>query len=214
MYVRYNENIRSILNPLKAFELNYANNIECNPSDYDLIIADLDSFNNYKEIEILEKAKRSKNKASSIFIKSIKDNNLIKKIGRITVLGKPITELKLIECIYKTIIEKTKNAVNTTIEVHSITKCQAESVEKTNTSFEGIADSIEEMGDLMVYLNKSGHETKVKRDEIINIIQSLSAISQENAAGTEEVSASVEEQTSSMEEIANDMQESIAKIKY
>ncbi len=76
----------------------------------------------------------------------------------------------------------------------------------------------------MVHLNKSGHEMKVKRDEIINVIQSLSAISQENAAGTEEASASVEEQTSSIEEIANasealaqlanDMQESVAKIKY
>ncbi len=49
------ENIRNILNPLKAFELNYANNIECNSSDYDLIIADLDSFNNYREMEILKK---------------------------------------------------------------------------------------------------------------------------------------------------------------
>ena len=99
------ENIRNILNPLKAFELNYANNIECNSSDYDLIIADLDSFNNYREMEILKKVKKSNNKASVIFIKSIKDNNSIKRIGRTTVLGKPVTELKLIECIYKTIIE-------------------------------------------------------------------------------------------------------------
>ena len=99
------ENIRNMLYPLKAFELNYANNIECNSSDYDLIIADLDSFNNYREMEVFKKIKKFNNKASIIFIKSIKDSSSIKRIGRITVLEKPVTESRLIECIYKTVIE-------------------------------------------------------------------------------------------------------------
>lgn len=99
------ENIRNILKPLNAFELNYANNIEYDFSDYDLIIADLDSFNNYREMEIFKKIKKSNNKASIIFIKSIKDSNSIKRIDRTTVLGKPVTESRLIESIYKIVIE-------------------------------------------------------------------------------------------------------------
>ena len=126
--------------------------------------------------------------------------------------------------IIQDLIEKTENAVSTMNKVRSTVDSQAESVENTNIRFEGIANSIEKMGDLMVHINKSGREMEVKKDEIISVIQSLSAISEENAAGTEEASASVEEQTASMEEIANasealaqlanEMQESVAKFKY
>ena len=62
-----------------------------------------------------------------------------------------------------------------------------------------------------------------KKDEIVGIIQNLSAISEENAAGTQEATASIEEQTSAMNEIANsseglsglaeEMQKSIARFK-
>jgi methyl-accepting chemotaxis protein len=38
----------------------------------------------------------------------------------------------------------------------------------------------------------------VKKTQIINVVENLSAISEENAASTEEASASVEEQTTSM----------------
>lgn len=60
----------------------------------------------------------------------------------------------------------------------------------------------------------------VKKTQIINVVENLSAISEENAASTEEASASVEEQTTSMIKIseaseellilAADMQESIS----
>lgn len=126
--------------------------------------------------------------------------------------------------IIQDLIEKTENAVSTMNKVRSTVDSQAESVENTNARFEGIANSIEKMGDLMVHINKSGREMEVKKDEIISVIQSLSAISEENAAGTEEASASVEEQTASMEEIANasealaqlanEMQGEIARFKY
>ena len=99
------QNIRTILNPLKAFELNYANDIEHNACYYDLIIADLDSFNDCREIEVFEKLKQANDKASIIFMKSIKDSNSVKGLEGITVLDKPATELRLIECIYKTIIK-------------------------------------------------------------------------------------------------------------
>ena len=44
-------------------------------------------------------------KASIIFMKSIKDSNSVKGLEGITVLDKPATESRLIECIYKTVVE-------------------------------------------------------------------------------------------------------------
>src|SRR5690606_4143374 len=98
------------------------------------------------------------------------------------------------------------------------------SVEESNAKFEGIAASIERMKRVIEDINQSGLEMQNKKQQIIGIIENLSAISEENAAGTQEASASIEEQTSSMEEIANssevlakmaeEMQKSICKFKY
>jgi len=126
--------------------------------------------------------------------------------------------------IIQDLLQKTSYAVSTMENIKAVIKSQAESVEMTNERFEGIANSIEKMGNLIVLINESGIEMQSKRDEIIGVIQNLSAISEENAAGTQEASASVEEQTASMEEIAaasevlaqlaNQMQESVAKFKF
>ena len=125
--------------------------------------------------------------------------------------------------VIQELINKTGHAVNTMQEVGKIVVAQAESVEKTNEKFEGIATAIEKMKKAIQVINQSGYEMAAKKDQIISIIENLSAISEENAAGTEEASASVEEQTASMEQIANaseslarlaeEMQESITKFK-
>lgn len=119
---------------------------------------------------------------------------------------------------------KTSQAVVTMEEVTSITELQSKSVEQTNEKFLGIANSIESMSALIQLMNQSGKEMIHKKDMMVEIIQNLSAISEENAAGTEEASASVEEQTSTMIEIAstseslgklaNNLQEGISKFKY
>ncbi|WP_041720473.1 methyl-accepting chemotaxis protein [Alkaliphilus metalliredigens] len=128
-----------------------------------------------------------------------------------------------IATIIKELTDKTGNAVKTMQEVGKITKSQTESVELTNVKFKGIDDAIEDMKGIIAEINESGQSMEVKKDEIISIIENLSAISEENAAGTEEAAASVEQQTAAMEEIANgsdalarlaeEMQESIAKFK-
>lgn len=120
--------------------------------------------------------------------------------------------------------EKTENAVYTMDEIKKIVSSQSESVNITNIKFEGIASSIEKMEELMKDIYNAGKEMEANKDKIIGIIQNLSAISEENAAGTEEASASVEEQTAAMEEIANasealagladEMQQSVAKFQY
>ena len=119
---------------------------------------------------------------------------------------------------------KTNHAVTTMEEVTSITELQNKNVADTNDKFIGIANSIENMGSVISMINESGKQMIEKKDMIVEIIQNLSAISEENAAGTEEASASVEEQTATIAEIANaseslgqlatDLQEGISKFKY
>lgn len=129
-----------------------------------------------------------------------------------------------IAAIIKELTDETRHAVHTMEEVGKIVASQTESVELTNAKFIGIDTAIEKMKIIITEINESGKSMEIKRDEIIGIIQNLSAISEENAAGSEEASASVEEQTASMEEIANasdslarlaeEMQESISRFKY
>ncbi|QUH19599.1 methyl-accepting chemotaxis protein [Alkaliphilus sp. B6464] len=120
--------------------------------------------------------------------------------------------------------DKTEYAVGTIQEVSQIIKLQTDSVAITSTKFDGIASAIENVKEAIESIIQSGLKMENKKEEIIQVIQSLSAISEENAATTEEVSASVEEQASSMAEISNasealsklaeEMQDGIAKFKY
>jgi methyl-accepting chemotaxis protein len=118
---------------------------------------------------------------------------------------------------------KSQFAVKAMAEVGENLEEQTNSVDFTNTKFDGIATAIENLKKLIKHLNQQSKEMGNKKDEIVGIIQNLSAISEENAAGTEEATASIEEQTSAMNEIANsseslsglaeDMQKSISKFK-
>ncbi len=129
-----------------------------------------------------------------------------------------------IAAVIMELMEKTERAVATMEEVSVTTLSQTEGVNLTNAKFTGIADAIEGMKQVIGGLNESGVKMEEKRNQIISIIENLSATSQENAAGTQEASASVEQQLASMEEIshssealaklAEDMQMSIARFKY
>jgi methyl-accepting chemotaxis protein len=121
------------------------------------------------------------------------------------------------------LIGKTTSAVTTMQGVEGLIKEQGIVVEATRNKFEGISDAIEKTKEAIGVLNKTGKIMYKKKDEIIDVIQNMYALSEENAAGTEEASASVEEQTSSMLQIAEaseelaklaeDMQISISKFK-
>lgn len=131
---------------------------------------------------------------------------------------------KEIEEIVKELTDKTNNAVSTLQGAAVLVAAQTEGVEVTKAKFEGISDAIEKTREAIGQLNLTGEAMNLKKDEIIDVIQNLSALAEENAAGTQEASASVEEQTSSMEQIsgaseelaklAEEMQRSISKFKY
>ncbi|HPL53822.1 MAG TPA: methyl-accepting chemotaxis protein [Bacillota bacterium] len=129
-----------------------------------------------------------------------------------------------IEEIVSELSGKVSDAVNAMQEAAVLSAAQTEGVEVTKTKFEGIAAAVEKTKEAIAVLNETGEAMNSKKNEIIDIIHNLSALSEENAAGTEEASASVEEQTASMEQIADaseelsklaeDMQKSIAKFKF
>jgi methyl-accepting chemotaxis protein len=103
----------------------------------------------------------------------------------------------------KELTQKSQFAVKAIAEINSILGEQTKSVDFTNSKFDGIADAIEKLKNFINNLNDSSLEMGKKKDEIVGIIENLSAISEENAAGTEEATASIEEQTAAMNEIAD-----------
>lgn len=107
-----------------------------------------------------------------------------------------------IHSIVSDLTSKTATAVTTMHNVQGIVEAQKTGVEDTTLKFRGISESLGEMQQAIEDLNKSGAVMDIKKNEIITVIEALSAISEENAAGTEEASASVEEQTAAMDEIA------------
>ncbi|WP_353893618.1 methyl-accepting chemotaxis protein [Proteinivorax hydrogeniformans] len=97
---------------------------------------------------------------------------------------------------------KVDNAVNDMEKIDQITAKQEEQALQTKEGFDDIQKYLEEMKEDIKNLNHSGGQMLKKRDEILTLIERISAIAQQNAASTEEISASVEEQTAAMAEIS------------
>lgn len=129
-----------------------------------------------------------------------------------------------IASVIQELTDKTEQAVETMKETALIVEAQTNSVGLTNEKFIGISDAIETIKKAIHSLNNSGKAMDEKKEDIINIMQNLSAIAEENAAGVEQTSASVEEQSAASEEIARasealsklaeEMQGSIDQFKY
>ena len=98
-------------------------------------------------------------------------------------------------------------------EVSHITEEQETSVERTKEIFSVISKELETTKDIINKLGLTSQSMVKSKDEIISILQNLSAIAEENAAATEEASASTEEQYASMEEIhsASNIMEGLAQ---
>ncbi|MDN5353159.1 MAG: methyl-accepting chemotaxis protein, partial [Clostridiales bacterium] len=109
------------------------------------------------------------------------------------------------------LIQKAEQAVDTMAEVSEHTDSQRVSMNETNKAFDGIAEAIEAVKSVIDKLNVSSVGMTERKNQIIGIIENLSAISEENVASTEQASASVEEQTAAMQQIA-DASESLAQL--
>jgi methyl-accepting chemotaxis protein len=115
--------------------------------------------------------------------------------------------IKVIEALSS----KTQTGVIKMQEAGKIVADQTQSVNTTDEKYKQIAKAVEGMKTMLITLDTSSKEMEDKKNTIIRIVENLSSIAEENAAGTEETSASVEEQTASMEQIAS-ASEGLAKL--
>ncbi|QZY53681.1 methyl-accepting chemotaxis protein [Crassaminicella profunda] len=130
---------------------------------------------------------------------------------------------KEIDIVVKELQENSQKTVIMVEKVSKVTEEQSQKVKITEQKYNEIEISIKEAVVLIRKLNDAEKEVEYKKNQIIDIIQNLSAVAEENAAGTEEAAASTEEQTASMNEIASasdglahlaqDLQEIISKFK-
>lgn len=94
------------------------------------------------------------------------------------------------------------NAVACITQVTNISNEQAESVINTKSKYEAIMQVLEESNTAIHQLNSSAEDMTAAKNVIMDLLQTLSAIAEENAASTEEASSAILEQSASMEELA------------
>ena len=119
---------------------------------------------------------------------------------------------------------KTEEAVETMDQMNQVVDEQSDSVENTNSQFQGIASAVETTKEIIGKLNESRQLMNERQQDIIANISNLAAVTEQNSASTQEVNAAVEEQTATIMQIADssgainelveEMKNSINKFKH
>jgi methyl-accepting chemotaxis protein len=102
-------------------------------------------------------------------------------------------------------------AVESIGKVNDISKQQFNSVTDTKQKYEAIMKAMRDTDTAISLLNETEDEMAKSKNEITDMLQTLSAIAEENAASTQEASSSMLEQSASMEELAKSS-ENLAKL--
>lgn len=100
------------------------------------------------------------------------------------------------------LMEKAGQAVVTMKKMQDTVETQARGVENTNEKLVGIASAMETMKESIKRINDSSEIMNEKKNQVIQVMQGLSSISEENAASTQEAAARMEEQTASIDELS------------
>jgi methyl-accepting chemotaxis protein len=109
--------------------------------------------------------------------------------------------------IVKELQFNSKDTVNTIERIVKITEEQTGSVKDNKNKYLLISEAIKDAESAVKQINESGQEVAMMKDEILNSLQTLSAIAEENSAATQQVSAAMEQQASAVEEIAGSSEE-------
>ncbi len=109
-----------------------------------------------------------------------------------------------IRIIIENLKEKSLNAVNRMKEVGAIVTEQDNQTKITIEKFNSIEETIAKSKMIVDKIDANSRNIEDKNNQIISVIQNLSAIAQENAAITQEASASVETQTMSINDISSE----------
>lgn len=111
---------------------------------------------------------------------------------------------KEIKAIVDGLLNKSEDSIGIMDEMVEFLGVQDESVSDTVDSFEGIAEQIITLQEDLGQLVTSSNEMTEKKDNIIEAIGNLSAISEENAATSQNILAIVNEQTESIGEVSEE----------
>jgi methyl-accepting chemotaxis protein len=93
-------------------------------------------------------------------------------------------------------------------EIKIISGEQNQSIENTSNIFKKTSKALKILVDKMNQVKNYAEDMEASKDEIINAIANISAITEETSSSTEEISASTEEQLASIERIAEHAQTS------
>ncbi|MCR5233092.1 MAG: cache domain-containing protein [Lachnospiraceae bacterium] len=124
-----------------------------------------------------------------------------------------------IEEIITSLISDSTKSVETMNHVHDIMTRQNENVQRTNEAFQIVKDGIDRSMEGVQYIADTTQKLDEARVNVVDIVQNLTAIAEENAAGTEETSASatefgnmignIENETEGLKNAANVIEESV-----
>ena len=107
-----------------------------------------------------------------------------------------------ISAIIKDTQDQTAKAVEKASATEEILKSQNDAVVDTTEIFKRIMGSMESLSGKVEHIMSLIEDMEEDKEFAINVIQNISAVSEETAASSQEVTASTEEQLSSIEELA------------
>lgn len=100
---------------------------------------------------------------------------------------------QLISQIIVSLLDNSANSMNAMMEVKDRLREQQEKLDATKSQFENVSDGIISSREETVEINGQAKACDTSREKVVDIIQNLSAISEENAASTEQTTASMQE---------------------
>ncbi len=95
--------------------------------------------------------------------------------------------------IISVLLQDSEKAVEIMSDVKASMQTQSEHVEKTDQAFGEIQEEVDNSIDEMHHISQKTNQLDEARSRVIDVVQSLTAIAEENAASTEETSAAVTE---------------------
>lgn len=107
-----------------------------------------------------------------------------------------------IDAITNELIHDSMTAVETMQEVRDVMERQSDKMVKTNDVFQEVNVGVENALNGVVHITDRTEGLDESRSRVIDVVRSLSAIAQQNAAGSEETSASVTEMGDTLKNIS------------
>ena len=129
-----------------------------------------------------------------------------------------------IEIIIQELLKDSERAVETMYDVKEIIRLQSDHVEQTDNAFTQIISGVEQSNRAIDRISDKAAQLDEARVGVEDIVQNLTAIAEENAAGTEETSASatevsaivedISDKSNGLRQIAADLEDSMSVFKF